>query len=191
MSADSFAMSTAAVHRDADVRGLERETVVDAVAEKADDVAFRMQRGDDARLLLRRTLAKTVTVSTSSANSPSVMASISEPSAMRSISRPTSRQILRVTISLSPVRILTATPESLSDCEGGADALLGRVEKSDEAEQRQAAFVRDRIARLGAGDLFIGDCHDAKPIRVERPRFLPRLFPRFASNFRGWPSSSQ
>ena len=43
-----------AVHRNADVRGLERETVIDAVAEKADDMAFRMQRGDDARLLFRR-----------------------------------------------------------------------------------------------------------------------------------------
>ena len=42
------------VHGYADVRGLQRRAVVDAVAEEADDVPFQMQRFDHARLLLRR-----------------------------------------------------------------------------------------------------------------------------------------
>ena len=41
-------------HRDADVRGVQRRRVVDAVAHVADDVAAPLQREDDPVLLRRR-----------------------------------------------------------------------------------------------------------------------------------------
>ena len=53
---------------------------------------------------------KSVVFSAASANSASDMASTCAPSSTCSVDRPTSWQILRLTSSLSPVRIFTATP---------------------------------------------------------------------------------
>ena len=51
-----------AVDRDADVGGVQRRGVVDAVAEEADDAAGALQGQQDALLLLRRDPAEQLTV---------------------------------------------------------------------------------------------------------------------------------
>ena len=60
MSAASFATSTAPVDGDADVGGVQRRGVVDAVAHVADDVPRLAQGEDDALLLVRLDLGEDV-----------------------------------------------------------------------------------------------------------------------------------
>ena len=60
------------------------------------------------------TLANTTAVSARFANSSGDKFAISLPRTIRSTASPTSWQIFRVTMSLSPVRILTCTPLAFS-----------------------------------------------------------------------------
>ena len=96
---------------DAHVGHMQRGRVVDAVAHEADDVPLVLQSARMIRCLCagdRR--AKTWVVSTASASSSSVIVSTLPPSRISSAFKPTSRQTLRVTRSLSPVRTFTVTP---------------------------------------------------------------------------------
>ena len=80
------------------------------------------------------TLAQTVTVSRRRASSWSVSWSISPPRRTSSVGTPTSRQILRAIMSLSPVRILTRTPELGQRRDRSPGTLLWRIEEGDIAE---------------------------------------------------------
>ena len=138
------------VDRDPDVRGFESRTVVDAVAKKADHAAFEMQSLDNSLLLRRRRVSRIPSCdATVSASSSSLIASIcvAENDATRP-RRLTSRQILRVTTSLSPVRILTFTPCLRESGNRLTSAVLGRVKKRDVAQERQIALVRNGIDNL-------------------------------------------
>jgi len=78
------------VDRYADVGGFQRRAVVDAVAEKADDMAPGGEAADDAGLLRRRNLGEHRNDGASSASSASLIFSISGARTMRSTSSPTS-----------------------------------------------------------------------------------------------------
>ena len=146
-------------------------------------MAIRMERGDDARLLLRRHFGE----------NGDCFNKVRQFTVGHGFNLGAERNAIDLETDVPTYfarhdfvvarQNLDGDSQSLERCQGRSDALLGRVEKSDEAQQRQAAFLRHRIARLGAGDLFIGDRHDAKPIRVERPCFLPRLFPQLRIEF--------
>ena len=71
------------------------------------------------------TLANTAAVSARLANSSGDNAAISLPRTMRFTGRPTSWQILRVTMSLSPVRIFTCTPLAFSVAIAAAQVSFG------------------------------------------------------------------
>ena len=99
------------VHRDADVGGAERGRVVDAVAEEPDDVLARLQHLDDALLVRRRHPGEQRRALGGRRPAPHrTCFSTWLPSRTASVAMPTSWQILRLTRSLSPVRIFTATP---------------------------------------------------------------------------------
>ena len=156
-----------AVDRDADVGGLERRAVVDAVAQIADHVPVAVQRIDDRRLLRRRDLGEHRRGLGQAANCSASSVSISPPSTMRSTGRPTSWQILRVTMSLSPVRILTCTPLALSVAMAAAAGLLRRIEERDVAHEGEAGLVGDRIGGLRRRHLLAGDRDHPEPVGVE------------------------
>ena len=70
MSADSLAMSTARIHGDADVGGLQGRAVVDAIAQESDDVPLAMKASITRAFCAGETLAKTAVLSASSAKRP-------------------------------------------------------------------------------------------------------------------------
>ena len=70
MSAASLATSTALVDRNADIGGVQRRSIVDAVAHVADDVAGLAQRENDALLLVRLDLGEDVDLRRRAAAAP-------------------------------------------------------------------------------------------------------------------------
>ena len=135
---------------------------------------FRCRASMIAAFCDGETLANTAAVSARLANSSGDKFAISLPRTMRSTARPTSWQILRVTISLSPVRIFTSTPLAFSAPSRGGAGLLRRIEKRDVAEQGEVGLVGDRIRRLRRRHLLEGDRDDPKPVRVELRRRIHR-----------------
>ena len=138
MSADSLAMSTAVSTVMPDVRGVQRRRVVDAIAHEADDVCLaRLQSLDDPLLVRGRDAARRASVSSAaSASWASVIRSTSAPSRRESTGSPTSVQILRATISLSPVITLTTTPWRCSAAIASR-GVLGRIEERHIALENQ------------------------------------------------------
>ena len=129
---------------------------------------LRLQRAHDALLVRRRQLGEhDVAVSTTSASSASSMRSTSR--AQQHTCRPPARlrgRSCAVTSSLSPVRILTATPCSASALSAGAVRFLRRVEEGDVADQRQVGFVGDAVGLLGRWQLL----GTPRRPRASRPR---------------------
>lgn len=100
------------IHRDADISSFHGGSVIDAVPHKADSVAVFPKDGYDTRLLIWGQLGKTSVDSATLANSSSLMCSRSDPSSIFRTFNPTCLQMVRVTLSLSPVRISVVTPWS-------------------------------------------------------------------------------
>ena len=138
-----------AVDRDAHVGGLEGRGVVDAVAHEAHHVPVLLQGADDALLVGRRELGKDGGLLGGLApGAASSISSMAGPSSTWSTGRPTWRQMVVVTRSLSPVRILTATLYCLSGPSASRGGVLGRVEEGQEAHQGHALLRRPRCKRL-------------------------------------------
>ena len=98
----------------------------------------------------------------------SVRSSISLPSATCSTSRPTSRQILRVTSSLSPVRIFTATPCSREHWQWPPrrSPWAGRGRRCSRSESGRIRPPRCKSC-WPSGNLLVGHRDDAKAVLVQ------------------------
>ena len=95
------------------------------------------------------------------------------PKARRPVTRcctsiPTSLQTLRVTRSLSPVRIFTETPASFSALMACGRGLLGGIEEGDVAEEDHVALVRGGESLLVFRELAVGDGKHAVSVRAQR-----------------------
>ena len=144
MSADSLAMSTAVSTEMPTSAALSAGPSLMPSPRKPTTCPLRCSASMIARLLRRRDLGEHRRgLGQARQLRRAISVSISLPSRMRSTGRPTSWQILRVTISLSPVRILTCTPLAFSAAIAAAARLLRRIQKRDVAEQRQAGLVGD------------------------------------------------
>ena len=127
---------------DADVRGVQRDRVVDAVAEERDVGAAAARELDDPGLLIRadpgehrrarewRRRARRRRGASSSA-----------PVRTPSTSTPMSRQTLAATVPLSPVMTFTAMPELVELGDRRAGVGLGPVDEREEAGQAQVVLV--------------------------------------------------
>ena len=107
------------VHRgrdgDADVGGVQRRRIVDAVAEIADDVPAPLEREQDAQLLARRHAREhAASARRAGPSAASLTASSCCPSTRVASRRPVRSHTWRVTAASSPVRILTTTPSAAS-----------------------------------------------------------------------------
>ena len=130
MSAASFAMSTA----------VSTEMPMSAARRAGASLMPSPMKPTTCPLALRKhtmrslcegvSLANTLWLSTFSANSLSLMRSISLPSSTPCGAKPTSPQILAVTSSLSPVRILTVIPCSANALSAGAVDSFGGSRKA-------------------------------------------------------------
>ena len=137
------------VHRDADVGGPEGRGVVDAVAQEPDDVA-RACSALMTRCLWAGDSRANRVVSVGGLRQFRVGHAFDLAAQQHLVraSMPTSRQILRLTSSLSPVSTLTATPVPAERGDRRAGAVLGRVEEGDVAAQDQVRLVVLRVGRL-------------------------------------------
>src|ERR1019366_6265220 len=93
--------------------------------------------------------AKIVVCSTASASALSLISATCVPSITTSQGSPTCVQIVRVTSSLSPVRIFTATPWSRSAAMAGPPGPLRGLKEAPEAPQHHLGFVVARVTLLG------------------------------------------
>ena len=109
MSAASRATSAAPVDREADIGRAQRRSVVDAVAEIANDPALRLQREDD-RVLLPRDTRKKGGLEHARGKAASSIRAISWPVSTPATGRWSSAHRCWVTSSLSPLTIFTVTP---------------------------------------------------------------------------------
>ena len=173
MSAASRATSTADDDRDADVGGVQRRRVVDAVAHVADHVAAQLERENDAVLLHRRDAREDRRFfgQMLQARYRSVR-SRSSPRMIVGLSSPTCSQTWRATSSLSPVRILTSTPsrcERRERCGGVGTRRIGEREVAGKNERR-LIVLRVALAWL---DFAVGRGEQAKTLAAQIVESLP------------------
>ena len=129
------------------------------------------------RVLMTRCLwagdsrANRVALSAASASSASDIPSTWLPSSTWSVAMPTSRQILRLTSSLSPVSTLTEMPCSLECGDRRPGGVLGRVEEGHVTAQDQVALVVLGIGRFGL-QVPVGQREDPEAVGAELVELL-------------------
>ncbi len=138
-------------------------------------MALGVQRRDDPPFCAGESLANTVVGPRDLASSSlaHLLDLVAEHDA--STSSPTSRQILRVTMSLSPVRILTFTPAR--PARQSPRRRFPWADRGRRCSPAASGRVRPRPNRPSSsiGNLLVGDRDDAKPVLVERARLALRL----------------
>ncbi len=163
-----------AVHRYADVGGLERRSVVDAVAQKADDVALAVQGIDDGRLLRRRDLGE------HDRRLGEICQLVRRHRSHLAAENDAVHRQADFVADLARDDVVVAGQDldlhaaGLECADRRGASLLRRIEKRDVAEQGEIGLVGDRIGRLRRRHLLVGDRDDAKAIGVEFRRRLLR-----------------
>ena len=160
-----------AVDRDADIGRVQRRRVVDAVAEIADDVAARACSARMMRFFCAGvTRQNRLTCSTRAAQRRRRPAAGSRRRSARRVDRHAraAAQTWRVTSSLSPVTILTATPLGRQRGQRRRGARLGRVEEGGEAGEDQLGLVAHHGVRMVRATGAPGDAEHAEALAAER-----------------------
>ena len=135
------------VDRDADIGGVQRRRVVDAVAEKADRVAGALQRAHDALLLLRVDLGEQRRCASACCHSASSCIAGDLLAGEQRCRCPGRRAAATwaATWRLSPVMILTRMPSAARSRSVWRGTGLGRVEKEQEALEAHRRLVGDAV----------------------------------------------
>ena len=161
-----------AVHRQAHVGRLQRRTVIDAVAEKADHVPLAAQQTHHARLLRRRQLGKDARA----------LRQIGQRHVVQAVDAAAQHHLARVQADfaahLAGDDVVIARKDfhghaTVRQClERGGGALLGRIEEGDIAGQGQARLVGDAVGIFILGNVLVGNGDDAKAIVIQCPCLL-------------------
>ena len=163
-----------AVHRYADVRGLQRRSIVDAVAEKSNDVALPVQGIDDCRLLRRRDLGE------HSGRLGQACQFVRRKHRHLAAEHDAVHGQADFVADLPrndvvvPGQDLHLHAARLQRRNRGGAGLLRGIEKRDVAQQGEVGLVGDGIRRLRWRHLLEGNRDHSKSVRVELRRRLHR-----------------
>jgi AraC-like DNA-binding protein len=160
------------VDRDTDIGGLERRTIVDAVAEEPDHMTLEVERADDSLFLARRKLCE----------HGGAVSKLGELAVVHLLDLTAEQHHARIDLHFAAdfagddfivagqdLDLHALFGECGNRRSGG---ILGRIEKGDIAEQCEIALVGDGIGCFRIVYLLVSDGDNAKAVLIECDRFF-------------------